>query len=351
MIARPCLGARPVPRRRPALRLRAIAAATALVLGPWSAAARAEEPFRLALPIACRPGVDCVVQNYFDHDPGPGHRDHMCGHMTYDGHDGIDFRIPSLEAMRRGVMVLAAAPGRVAATRDGEPDLGLTRGRAVIAERECGNAVVIEHAGGWKTQYCHMAEGSIAVEPGQTVARGQVIGRVGFSGRTEFPHLHLGVRRGDTPVDPFAPDRPLEVCGPGPTLWQPEVEKQLAYRSPFVMEAGFVGENLDIAKIDDFGLPPLAGEADFPALVAIARTIGVETGDLLSLDLHDPSGRLVARNAPQPFDRPKAQWTLKAGLRRAAGGWMPGRWWAVQKVMRKGVIVAEKTVTIDMPPR
>lgn len=328
-----------------------VAASAFLLVGAWTTATQADGTFRLALPIDCRPGIDCVVQNYFDHDPGPDRRDHMCGHMTYDGHDGIDFRIPSLEAMRRGVMVEAAAPGRVIAVRNDVADDGLARGPEAIAGRECGNSVVIAHADGWKTLYCHMAEGSVVVEPGAAVTRGEVIGRVGLSGRTEFPHLHLGVLRGDTAIDPFAPDRPPEACGPGPTLWLPEVEKQLAYASPFVMEAGFVGENLDVGKIDDFGLPPIVGQPDLPALVAVTRTIGIERGDVLTLDLYDPSGKLVARNAPPAFDRPKAQWMLKAGLRRAVGGWMSGHWHAIQRVFRGGTMVVEKTVTIDMPPR
>jgi hypothetical protein len=332
------------------LSLRRLAAIAVLAVSPFGAStAGAADPFRLSLPLDCRPGVDCVVQNYFDHDPGPDRRDHMCGHMTYDGHDGIDFRLVSMEAMRNGVMVRAAAPGRVTAVRDEVPDDGVTRGREAIAGKECGNAVVVAHTDGWKTQYCHMAEGSITVGPGAEVKRGEVLGRVGLSGRTEFPHLHLTVRRNDVAVDPFAPDRPLEACGAGPTLWTPEVEKQLAYVSPFVLEVGFIGENLDAAHIDDLGLPPLEGHADQPARVAVTRTIGIERGDVLSLDLYDPSGKLVARNAPPAFDRPKAQWLLKAGLRRAVGGWMSGPWHAVHRVSRAGVVVAEKTFSVDMP--
>lgn len=311
----------------------------------------AGEIFRLGLPIACSPGVDCVVQNYVDHDPGPERRDHMCGHLTYDGHDGIDFRLPSMSAMRRGVMVLAAAPGRVKATRRDIPDDGLTRGAQAISGLECGNGVVIEHGGGWVTQYCHMAEGSLTVTPGQTVARGAVLGRVGYSGRTQFPHLHLAVRRDGTVVDPFAPDRPLESCGTGPTLWLPEVEKSLAYRSPFVLEAGFVSENVEIAHVEEFGLAPHRARADQPALVAVARAIGLETGDEMSLDLYDPSGRLVARKAPPAFDRPKAQWMLLAGLRKpSVVGYMPGVWHARIHILRGGTRVVDETFSIDVPP-
>lgn len=328
---------------------RLLAAAIATV-GGGGAVQSADAP-KFGLPIDCRPGVDCIVQNYFDHDPGPDRRDHMCGHMTYDGHDGIDFRLPSLAAMHRGVPVKAAAPGRVVSMRDGIADDGMARGRDAVKGTECGNGVVIAHGDGWVSQYCHMAEGSITVTQGRQVARGEVLGRVGYSGETQFPHLHLTIRRDGKPIDPFAPDRPLEACGTGPTLWLPEAEKALAYRSPFVLEAGFVGENIEITRLEERGLEEITPRHDQVALVAVTRTIGLETGDAISLDLYDPSGRLVARNAPAPFDRPKAQWMLLAGRRHGTTGFMPGTWHAIHRVERGGRIVAEKTFGISMPAK
>ncbi len=59
-------------------------------------------------------------------------------------------------------------------------------------DRECGNGVVIAHAGGWETQYCHMAQGGLAVKPDQPVTTGQTLA-VGLSGLTEYPHLHFTV--------------------------------------------------------------------------------------------------------------------------------------------------------------
>lgn len=340
-LSRPCSH-----RSRPG----AIAAASIFaLLGLGSSDVTASEPFRLALPIDCRLGVDCVVQTYVDHDPSPDRRDYMCGHMTSDGQDGIDFRIPSLDAMRRGVMVTAAEDGRVVATRADMPDLVLAQGPLPAGDDECGNSVLVAHADGWTTRYCHMAEGSIVVEPGATVTRGAVLGRVGLSGRTQYPHLRFIVRHDDAAVDPFTPDRPREACGPGRTLWRPEAEKQLDYHSPVVFQAGFIGERLDVAVVDDLGLPPLTAAADQPALVAVTRTIGIEPGDRVTLDLYDPSGKLVARNAPAAFDRPRAQCLLKAGMRRAVGGWMPGRWKATHRVIREGMVVAEKTIAIVMP--
>jgi murein DD-endopeptidase MepM/ murein hydrolase activator NlpD len=50
------------------------------------------------------------------------------------------------------------------------------------------------------TRYGHMSE--ILVEEGQEVAQGDVLGRLGSSGRSTGPHLHYEVRVDGEPVDP-----------------------------------------------------------------------------------------------------------------------------------------------------
>ena len=64
-----------------------------------------------------------------------------------------------------------------------------------------GNATVIDHGNGLATLYGHQS--SIAVVPGQTVKRGQIIGYVGCTGLCTGPHLHFEVRVRGTPVDPM----------------------------------------------------------------------------------------------------------------------------------------------------
>ena len=68
----------------------------------------------LLMPVDCTLGETCFIQNYPDHDPGPGFADFTCGSLGYDGHDGTDVALLSLAAMRAGVAVLAPADGTVA---------------------------------------------------------------------------------------------------------------------------------------------------------------------------------------------------------------------------------------------
>src|SRR5258705_6265720 len=131
-------------------------------------AAEPQQPLTLEVPLACRFGEACFIQQFFDHDPGPGAKDYRCGPMSYDDHDGVDLRVPTLAAQKKGVAVLAAAAGTVRGARDGMEDVNVAiAGSDSVKGRECGNGVVIAHAGRWETQYCHMAQSSVRVRTGQ----------------------------------------------------------------------------------------------------------------------------------------------------------------------------------------
>jgi len=64
-----------------------------------------------------------------------------------------------------------------------------------------GNRVIIDHGNGFQTLYGHMA--SISVGVGQTVNRGNVIGRMGSSGRSSGIHLHFEIRQGGALINPL----------------------------------------------------------------------------------------------------------------------------------------------------
>ncbi|MFL9839066.1 M23 family metallopeptidase [Flavobacterium sp. ST-75] len=64
-----------------------------------------------------------------------------------------------------------------------------------------GNHIVIKHGFGYETLYAHLSKYNVKV--GQKVKRGDVIGFVGSTGRSEAPHLHYEVHKGGEVINPI----------------------------------------------------------------------------------------------------------------------------------------------------
>ena len=121
-------------------------------------------------------------------------------------HSGIDIGAPA------GTPIDAPAAARVA-------DVG--------NYYYCGKTLTLDMGQGLFSVYCHLSK--IKVRPGQKVKQGQLVGRIGATGRTTGPNLHWTVRLNEVPVDPHvflglnAPTPPPTTPPPMPATVAPAV--------------------------------------------------------------------------------------------------------------------------------
>lgn len=255
--------------------------------------ARAER-FQLQLPLRCDFAKDCYVQAYVDIDPGAGLLDHACGVITKHEHIGTDFRLRDFDLLEQGVAVTAAAAGTVRRVRDGVRDANSRIfGDKIARHKGMGNFVRIDHDGGWTTRYGHMRRGSVRVKPGDKVEAGQILGLVGLSGWTEFPHLHFEVYKNAKPIDPFSGRERRGRCGgAGGSIWDAEAERALNYRPRILTAAGFSEVPLNRAALM-YGLhvrKHLSNKAE--NIVFNVDFTGLRKGDSYNLRILAPSGEV-----------------------------------------------------------
>ncbi|WP_377210694.1 M23 family metallopeptidase [Pseudahrensia aquimaris] len=90
-----------------------------------------------------------------------------------------------------GTEVKAPCSGSVALTRSGVPDMPVPK---MDRDNMTGNSVLLA-CGDFYVLLAHLAPRSLTVTEGDSVTVGQTLGRVGNSGNTAAPHLHIHVQR------------------------------------------------------------------------------------------------------------------------------------------------------------
>lgn len=299
----------------------------------------------LALPIKCQIGAECYIQNFVDHDKGPGWRDYAEGALSTNGHGGTDFSLVNQRVMRAGVDVLAASSGIVAATHDGEADISVRQNQTKDFKRGgAGNFVRIRHADGWETQYSHLKRGSITVHPGWRVETGTILGQVGLSGNSEFPHMHFSVRHHGQVVDPFMPT-PHLAGGGKQSLWAPAVDNQLTYCPAGLLYGGFATEipSRDKAEAGEYFSTTLS--RDSPSIAFWIVMFGLRKDDIVEMCLSNTHGEMI--NERQKVENNNAMLFAFIGKHRSEKIWPPGVYTGRVVLYRDVGAVIEETRSIS----
>lgn len=113
--------------------------------------------------------------------------------IYYSSHSGFDF------GLDLGTPILAPAPGRA----------------SYYYCKDCGNSIKIDHQNGYQTTYMHLQEdGLLTKKDSVQVNGGDVIGKVGLTGRTTGPHLHFEVTKDREMDGSFLNDFPFGRTDP-----------------------------------------------------------------------------------------------------------------------------------------
>jgi murein DD-endopeptidase MepM/ murein hydrolase activator NlpD len=123
-----------------------------------------------------------------------GRRRHPVLH-TARAHRGVDYGAPM------GADVVSVASGRVL---------------SVTSDATNGRMVRVRHASGYVSHYLHLSAFAAGIRAGAAIEQGQTIGRVGASGLATGPHLHYGLQKNGTFVNPLREHRNMPPGDPVP---------------------------------------------------------------------------------------------------------------------------------------
>lgn len=307
-------------------------------------------PHKLDVPVKCSLGQDCFIHGYVDTDPEEGWSDYRCGSLSKNNHSGTDFRVRTLKDMNRGVAVIAAADGTVFNIRDGIEDryfLDHTKEqKKEIYKHALGNAVILYHGKGWNSFYGHLKKGSVQVRKNQKVKKGDILGYVGLSGLTDFPHLHFELRHKGKRIDPFTARQRGSGCAKAvKTYWSKKALSELVYQRTAFLITGF-------SETRPKGRKDLeSGEKAQQELHAMAPTlffwsyyIGSREGDIVRLKILDPEGIELTQSTNKPQTKHTVSKRVFLGEKRPASGWKKGLYRGEITIDRNGTILKDSAV-------
>lgn len=284
----------------------------------------------MVFPLDCQIGSNCWISNLPRHyqnykrtnssQMSFSQVDFRCGPKTHNDHKGTDFALRDYQQMREGVTVLAPFAGKVERIRDGVDDISVrVIGKQAVENIECGNGIVITNDE-YEVQLCHLKKYSIIVKEGKEVESGEPLAMVGLSGNTEYPHLHMGLRKinrsGNSKsikfeeVDPFYGS--VKHCGQEPqSLWADKTEMDRHAKTGIVYNYGFSFSEPDTEQIR-FGNHIRTQPEDPRTFIGFVDIFSVDKGDSINLDIIDENGKTLVTRAHK-FAKYQARYFLFAG--------------------------------------
>ncbi|MCP4923082.1 MAG: M23 family metallopeptidase [bacterium] len=298
---------------------------------------------KFGLPIDCDVGKKCpvLIQNYVDTG---------CKEASYKSHKGTDFRLIyySDTTDGGGVNVLASAPGKVIGVRNDMKDLFPPLPKD-FGGKDCGNGVRIDHGNGWTSQYCHMLKGSVVVKTGDVVEERQLLGKVGYSGRAAFPHVHITIEENKEVMSPFwgAPVGKFACEDKQSPLWNVQALKEIAANENRVfLGGGAAAGAANYGKAQKGDYKNLVLKADSPALVAWVFTMNRAKGDQDQVVIKKPDGKILVNSTTKTLSRHKATYFSFTGKPRKGDLWPVGTYQVVWNGIRGGKVFDTETFKI-----
>lgn len=296
-------------------------------------------------PVDCIMGEECYVQNYIDQQPGLDSQDFQCGTLSYNEQNSIDIRTRDYSKLNEGIKVIAAADGMVIGVRNGLSDYPLKnreklddKTQQLIASKPCGNGVIIDHGEGWQTQYCHLRRNSIPVKNGQKVKAGAVLGVIGKSGHTTFPHTSVHFKKDGLTVDPYTGTNIETGCVEPKNakgLWTDKASNEMAYRETALLGFGLSVEvpNETGARYGNYRIRKM--DYDDGPIHTWVDILGVKRDDILAVRIYGHEGSLLVNNE-KVFEKNHSVVFQYFGSKMPTAGWPPGNYRIEYLLIRTG---------------
>ena len=214
--------------------------------------------FSLTFPVKCQLEINCIIQHLPDLDPGEGVKDPFGDVNTFNNHNGLDIRVISVEAMNKGVDIVAAADGIVIKKSDILPDRFLrTKAEMRIAQKNrCGNYIVISHQEGFETIYCQLKQNSVVVEAGDKVSAGETIANLGYSGFARWPHLHFTLKKNGKWIDAIFGNEPgIPIANNTESLFEDKYLASLNNAGLRLLGSGISSRKVSLYDLNSNGHP------------------------------------------------------------------------------------------------